>query len=170
RLRRTGRDFGMVLLELVSGARNFKVSEETNMKKFSLWAYEEFNKGNISGIVDRRLADQEVEIEQVTRAIQVSFWCIQEQPSHRPKMGKVVQMLEGVAEIDRPPALMAAGHVSTSETSTFFSSNVSNISQTLSAPNPTSISSFQIAGISSSSVSEGSLEKASSALLVPRNL
>ncbi|XP_065876145.1 G-type lectin S-receptor-like serine/threonine-protein kinase At1g34300 [Euphorbia lathyris] len=162
--------YGMVLLELVSGTRNFQVSKATNRKKFSLWAYEEFNKGNILGIIDRRLADHEVEIEQVTRAIQVSFWCIQEQPLHRPKMGKVVQMLEGVVGIDQPPALMAASDVSKRKKSTFFSSNVSNISETLSSPNPTSICSFQIAGISTSHVSEASLGKASSALLVPRNL
>ncbi|KAJ6360725.1 hypothetical protein OIU77_004691 [Salix suchowensis] len=35
-----------------------------------------------------RLIDQGVDIEQVTRAIQVSFWCIQEHPSQRPMMGK----------------------------------------------------------------------------------
>ncbi|WCJ30684.1 lectin protein kinase family protein [Euphorbia peplus] len=161
--------YGMVLLELVSGMRNFTVSEETNMKKFSLWAYEEFSKGNIWGIVDRRLVDNEVQIEQVMRAIQVAFWCIQEHPSHRPKMGKVVQMLEGVAEIARAPALIAATGISTTETSTYLSSNLSNISHTLSAPSPSSmISSLQIAGVSAS-LSEGNLEKVSSALLISRN-
>ena len=68
-----------------------------------MWAHEEFEKGNVKGILDRRLADQEIDMEQVIRAIQVSFWCIQEQPSHRPMMGKVVQMLEGIIEIEKPP-------------------------------------------------------------------
>ncbi|KAL2497296.1 G-type lectin S-receptor-like serine/threonine-protein kinase [Abeliophyllum distichum] len=95
--------YGMVLLEIISGRRNFEVSTETNHKKLSLWAYEEFEKGNIEVILDKRLPRDEVDTEQVIRAIQVSFWCIQEQPSHRPTMGKVVQMLEGISEIRAPP-------------------------------------------------------------------
>ncbi|KAL2520088.1 G-type lectin S-receptor-like serine/threonine-protein kinase [Forsythia ovata] len=95
--------YGMVLLEIISGRRNFEVSTETNHKKLSLWAYEEFEKGNVEVILDKRLPRDEVNIEQVIRAIQVSFWCIQQQPSHRPTMGKVVQMLEGISEIRAPP-------------------------------------------------------------------
>ncbi|OEL14170.1 hypothetical protein BAE44_0024811 [Dichanthelium oligosanthes] len=40
---------------------------------------------------------------QVERALQVSFWCIQEQPAQRPSIGKVVQMLEGIMDLKRPP-------------------------------------------------------------------
>jgi hypothetical protein len=73
----------------------------------------------------RRLADQEIDMEQVMRAIQVSFWCIQEQPSHRPMMGKVVQMLEGIIEIEKPPAPNAGSEVSVNGTSINVSNNVS---------------------------------------------
>ncbi|OEL34807.1 hypothetical protein BAE44_0004174, partial [Dichanthelium oligosanthes] len=38
---------------------------------------------------------EDIDMVQVERALQVSFWCIQEQPTQRPSMGKVVQMLEG---------------------------------------------------------------------------
>ena len=96
--------YGMVLLEIVSGRRNFEVSAETNWKMLSVWAYEEFEKGNVTAIVDRRLVKEEVDMEQVVRAIQVSFWCIQEQPLRRPGMVKVVQMLEGITKIDSPPS------------------------------------------------------------------
>ncbi|KAG6486709.1 G-type lectin S-receptor-like serine/threonine-protein kinase At1g34300 [Zingiber officinale] len=96
--------YGMVLLEIVSGRRNFDVADDTDRKKFSVWAYEEFEEGRVGNIVDKRLNEQEVDMEQLERAVMVSFWCIQEQPSHRPSMGKVVQMLEGVLEIERPPA------------------------------------------------------------------
>ncbi|XP_051123565.1 G-type lectin S-receptor-like serine/threonine-protein kinase At1g34300 [Andrographis paniculata] len=99
--------YGMVLLEIVSGRRNFEVSAETNQKRFSLWAYEEIEKGNIGAVLDKRLAGDDVDIEQAARLIQVSFWCIQEQPSLRPAMGKVVQMLEGIAEVYKPPPPMA---------------------------------------------------------------
>ncbi|KAG5077993.1 hypothetical protein JHK82_056688 [Glycine max] len=96
--------YGMVLLEIVSGRRNFEVSEETRRRKFSVWAYEEFEKGNIMGVIDRRLVNQEINLEPVKRVLMACFWCIQEQPSHRPTMSKVVQMLEGVIDIERPPA------------------------------------------------------------------
>ncbi|XP_075497068.1 G-type lectin S-receptor-like serine/threonine-protein kinase At1g34300 [Primulina tabacum] len=100
--------YGMVLLEIVSGRRNFEVSSETNGKKFSLWAYEEcFEKGGLGGILDKRLVGSEVDMEQVMRAIQVSYWCIQEQPSLRPRMGGIVQVLEGIAQIHTPPPPMA---------------------------------------------------------------
>ncbi|KAK2659216.1 hypothetical protein Ddye_005749 [Dipteronia dyeriana] len=158
--------YGMVLLEIVSGKRNFEVSPETNRKKFSLWAYEEFEKGNIEGILDKRLAGQEVNTEQVKRAIQVSFWCIQEQPSQRPMMGKVVQMLEGIMEIERPPAPKALTDGSVSGTSINVSSNVSALSTfAASAPAPSSSSSNQ-AGISPLvSVSGRNIERASSSLI-----
>lgn len=99
--------YGMVLLEIVSGKKNFEVSAETDGKRFSFWAYEEFEKGNVGGILDKRLDLHEVDVEEVIRAVQVSFWCIQEHTSRRPTMGKVVQMLEGIVDIPKPPAPVA---------------------------------------------------------------
>ncbi|KAJ4809554.1 Serine/threonine-protein kinase [Rhynchospora pubera] len=95
--------YGMVLLELISGRRNFDVSEGTSRKKFSLWAFEEFERGDIAKILDQRVVSVDLDMEQIERALKVCFWCIQEQPSMRPSMGKVVQMLEGIMQVERPP-------------------------------------------------------------------
>ncbi|XP_050206746.1 G-type lectin S-receptor-like serine/threonine-protein kinase At1g34300 isoform X2 [Mercurialis annua] len=149
--------YGMVLLEIVSGTRNFDMSAETNMIRFSVWAYEEFVKGNFTGIIDRRLAEQEIDMEQVKRMIQVSFWCIQEQPTIRPRMGKVVQMLEGVAEIDKPPALTVGNP-----------ERPIGVSHRGSGPVSTSPSSFRAAGFSNFT-SDGNLEKASASLIFSGN-
>lgn len=160
--------YGMVLLEIVSGKRNFDVSSETNQKKFSLWAYEEFEKGIIETIVDKRLPRHEVDMEQVRRMIQISFWCIQEQPSQRPMMGKVVQMLEGIMDIEKPPAPKAATEGSVSGTSVNVSSSVSALSTfAASAPAPSSSSSFQTAG-NPSFPSAKNVERVSSSLLRSR--
>lgn len=94
--------YGMVLLEIISGRRNFDISASSGKRKFSTWAYEEFEKGNLFSIVDKRLGE-DIIMDEVERAIQVSFWCIQEQPSQRPSMGKVVKMLEGVLPVNKPP-------------------------------------------------------------------
>lgn len=130
--------YGMVLLEIVSGRRNYEVSEETNRKKFSMWAYDEFDRENVKNILDTRLDGHVVDMEQVVRAVRVSFWCIQEQPSQRPTMGKVVQMLEGITAIDRPPApkVMTEGSMggssSISALSTFAASAQATSSSSLS--------------------------------------
>ncbi|KAK1361649.1 hypothetical protein POM88_046123 [Heracleum sosnowskyi] len=158
-------DFGMVLLEIVSGRRNFYVSSETNQKKFSLWAYEEFENGNVETIVDKRLLGHEVDMEQVRRVIKISFWCIQEQPSQRPMMGKVVQMLEGIMEIEKPPAPKSVTEGSISGTSITASSNISALSTfATSAVAPSSSSSLQTAG-ATSFPSGRNVERVSSSLL-----
>ncbi|RVW24848.1 G-type lectin S-receptor-like serine/threonine-protein kinase [Vitis vinifera] len=159
--------YGMVLLEMVSGRRNFEVSAESNGKKFSLWAYEEFEKGNMEGIVDKRLVDREVNMEQAKEAVEVSFWCIQEQPSQRPTMGKVVQMLEGIIEIEKPPAPKAGTEECIGESSR-------NVSSKVVAVPPSSSSLLEKTGCSSfvsgrtvekSSLSARNVEIASACLL-----
>ncbi|KAK1257243.1 G-type lectin S-receptor-like serine/threonine-protein kinase [Acorus gramineus] len=52
--------YGIVLLETVSGRRNFDVLEKTGWKKFSVWAYEEY----IGGTVDKRLNENDIDAEQ----------------------------------------------------------------------------------------------------------
>ncbi|KAI4375179.1 hypothetical protein MLD38_013083 [Melastoma candidum] len=140
--------YGMVLLEIISGKRNFEVSAQTNHLKFSLWAYEELEKGNIEAIMDKRLAEEGYDEEEMSRAIQVSFWCIQEQPSHRPSMGKVVQMLDGIAEIRRPPAPNATIEGSVVGRSSINTSGTASTLSTLpvSAPPPSSSSSVEAVG------------------------
>ncbi|KAK2998794.1 hypothetical protein RJ639_024629 [Escallonia herrerae] len=156
--------------EIVSGRRNYEVSRETNSKMFSLWAYEEFEKSNTGAIVDKRLSSHEVDMEQVIRAIQVSFWCIQEQPSLRPMMGKVVQMLEGIVEIEKPPAPKAATEGPLSRAIANLSSGGSALSiSAASEPARSLSSSFQTAGISSYLQAED-VNKLSSSSYQPRRI
>ncbi|KAL0438001.1 UNVERIFIED_CONTAM: G-type lectin S-receptor-like serine/threonine-protein kinase [Sesamum latifolium] len=123
--------YGMVLLEIVSGRRNFEVSAETNHKKFSVWAYEELEKGaTLSKAYD----------------------------------GKVVQMLEGIMEIDRPPAPKAATEGSVGGTSVTASSISALSTFAASMPVPSSSSSLQTAGILSSASGKHG-ERVSSSLL-----
>ncbi|KAG2314764.1 hypothetical protein Bca52824_017886 [Brassica carinata] len=152
--------YGMVLLEIVSGQRNFNVSEKTNHKKFSIWAYEEFEKGNTEAILAKRLGeDQTVDMEQVRRMVQTSFWCIQEQPLQRPTMGKVVQMIEGITAINKPPRPKTLSEVSFSGTSGSTShASILVASGPAQSSSSSATRSFQTMGITSSStkISEGS--------------
>ncbi|RRT40792.1 hypothetical protein B296_00043447 [Ensete ventricosum] len=155
--------YGMVLLEIVSGRRNFDVADDTGRKKFSVWAYEEFEKGNIQSIMDKRLAEQDVDMEQLERAVLVSFWCIQEQPSQRPLMGKVVQMLEGVLDIERPPAPKATDVGLAVVTTGSVNSTSVAVFATSASVQPLSSSSQSITN--SSSISRRNVEKQTSSLL-----
>ncbi|KAJ6744847.1 G-TYPE LECTIN S-RECEPTOR SERINE/THREONINE-PROTEIN KINASE [Salix purpurea] len=142
------------LLEYASGAP----------VQFSYKELQQFEKSNVSAILDQRLTDQDVDMQQVRRAVQVSFWCIQDQPSQRPTMGKVVQMLEGIFEIENPPAPKAITEGSIHGTS-IMSSNLSALSTFApSAPTPSSSSSNQTLGVSPLP-SGKNIERASSSLL-----
>ncbi|KAL0661745.1 hypothetical protein Bca4012_098582 [Brassica carinata] len=144
------------LLEYASGAP---------VQKFSIWAYEEFDKGNTEAILDMRLSeDQTVDMEQVRRMVQTSFWCIQEQPLQRPTMGKVVQMLEGITAINKPPRpkTLSAVSISGNSGSTSHASILVASGPTRSSSSSAATRSFQTMGITSSGpastiISEGSL-------------
>lgn len=42
-------------------------------------------------------------IKKVERFVAVALWCLQEEPSMRPTMHKVMQMLDGAVQIPTPP-------------------------------------------------------------------
>lgn len=96
--------YGMMLFELVSGRRNTEQSENEKVRFFPSWAATILTKdGDIRSLLDPRLEGDTVDIEELTRACRVACWCIQDEESHRPAMSQVVQILEGVLEVNMPP-------------------------------------------------------------------
>ena len=60
------------------------------------------NGGDILTILDpnlNRFADE----KEVTNICRIACWCIQDDEHVRPTMSKVVQILEGVLDVDMPP-------------------------------------------------------------------
>ncbi|BAS71086.1 Os01g0222800 [Oryza sativa Japonica Group] len=53
-------------------------------------------------LLDRRL-DGNADAEQLEKACRIACWCIQDAEDHRPMMGQVVHMLEGVMDVEVPP-------------------------------------------------------------------
>ncbi|KAI5077780.1 hypothetical protein GOP47_0007604 [Adiantum capillus-veneris] len=93
--------YGVVLLEIIGGRRCFgmldgvleevEVDEEDSTTWMSRW------------VVDRRVED-EADVEQVKVCTLVALWCVQEDPALRPTMSKVVEYLQGGAQVpDNPP-------------------------------------------------------------------
>lgn len=104
--------FGMVLLEIVSGRRNYGFrqdsvgSEDWYLPK---WAFEKvYVERRIDDIIDPRIVqaeaydDDPASLATVERMVKTAMWCLQDRADMRPSMGKVAKMLEGTVEITEP--------------------------------------------------------------------
>ncbi|XP_016458326.2 G-type lectin S-receptor-like serine/threonine-protein kinase At1g34300 [Nicotiana tabacum] len=101
--------FGLVLLEIVSGSRNFEHYDskvDSDQYYFPAWAFDKvFKEMNIDDILDPRIKqsyDSRAHFDMVNRMVKTALWCIQDRPDARPSMGKVAKMLEGTVEIIEP--------------------------------------------------------------------
>jgi hypothetical protein len=102
--------FGMVLLEIVSGRRNYGFRQESVGSEdwyFPKWAYEKvYVERRIEDIMDPRIllhVDDDAEsVATVERMVKTAMWCLQDRAEMRPSMGKVAKMLEGTVDITEP--------------------------------------------------------------------
>ncbi|KAJ8551551.1 hypothetical protein K7X08_021566 [Anisodus acutangulus] len=89
--------------ELVEGETERKCvdwSLDENESILEHWVYSCFEAGELGKLV----RDEEVDRRQFERMVKLSIWCIQDEPSLRPSMKKVLLMLEGTVEIPVPPS------------------------------------------------------------------
>jgi len=95
--------YGMMLFEVVSGRRNSDPSEDGQVTFFpTLAAKVVIEGGSVITLLDPRLQGN-ADIEEVARIIKVASWCVQDNENQRPTMGQVVQILEGILEVNLPP-------------------------------------------------------------------
>ncbi|GMN75486.1 hypothetical protein TIFTF001_056440 [Ficus carica] len=85
--------YGMMILEMVGGRKNINVKvENTSEIYFPHWIYKSLE-------LDEELQLQRIRNDEdrvkVRKMIITSLWCIQTNPSNRPTMSKVIEMLEG---------------------------------------------------------------------------
>ncbi|KAK9924649.1 hypothetical protein M0R45_033003 [Rubus argutus] len=96
--------YGMMLFEIVSGRRNSEQSEDGKVRFFPTWAAElitSTEEGDVLSLLDPKL-ERNGDVEEITRVIRVACWCVQDDEAHRPSMGQVVQILEGVLDVNLP--------------------------------------------------------------------
>ncbi|KAM0952385.1 putative protein kinase RLK-Pelle-SD-2b family [Dioscorea sansibarensis] len=93
--------FGMMLLEVISGKRNAKRSENGS-HYFPVEAATKVNEDMAHCLLDKRLKGN-ANMKEVDTSCRVACWCIQDMEHQRPTMGMVVQMLEGLTEVTVPP-------------------------------------------------------------------
>ena len=66
------------------------------------WDYDCYREGALDALVEYNVEELD-DKEKLERYVMVAIWCIQEDPSLRPTMNRVTQMLEGVVEVLVPP-------------------------------------------------------------------
>nr|POF07278.1 g-type lectin s-receptor-like serine/threonine-protein kinase rlk1 [Quercus suber] len=93
--------FGVMLLEIIccKSSVTFALGEEVALID---WAYESYKDKRLEKLIEN---DEEAknDMKRLERLVIVAIWCIHEDPSQRPSMIKVTQMLEGVIEVSVPP-------------------------------------------------------------------
>ncbi|KAL0306975.1 UNVERIFIED_CONTAM: G-type lectin S-receptor-like serine/threonine-protein kinase [Sesamum radiatum] len=95
--------YGMMLFELVSGRRNSENSEDGKVKFYPAFAARvTVDGGDVLGLLDP-LLDGNADVEEVLKVCKVASWCIQDDENTRPSMGQVVQILEGLMDVNLPP-------------------------------------------------------------------
>uniref|UniRef100_A0A0A0KZA1 Receptor-like serine/threonine-protein kinase n=1 Tax=Cucumis sativus TaxID=3659 RepID=A0A0A0KZA1_CUCSA len=95
--------FGVVLLETICCRRSLEEKEENEKQKVLRdWGYECLKEMKVEMLVEKD-EEAKMELKKVKKFVMIAIWCIQEEPSLRPSMKKVLQMMEGGIEVSFPP-------------------------------------------------------------------
>ncbi|XP_048328227.1 G-type lectin S-receptor-like serine/threonine-protein kinase At2g19130 isoform X2 [Ziziphus jujuba] len=95
--------FGMMLFEFVSGRRNSKYYVNGDVSFFPTWAASIIiGGGDVFSLLDPRL-EGNADPEELIRVCRVACWCVQREETQRPSMGQIVQILEGILNVNLPP-------------------------------------------------------------------
>ncbi|XP_062106222.1 G-type lectin S-receptor-like serine/threonine-protein kinase At2g19130 [Humulus lupulus] len=142
--------YGMMLFEFVSGRRNSEPSEDGKVKFFPTWAARVITEeGDVLSLLDPRL-EQNAEVEELDRVCRVACWCIQDDEVNRPSMSQVVQILEGVIEVNLPPVPRSLQVFGDDQENVIFFTESSSTSQSSKVRSTTSTSSSQTKSTTSS--------------------
>ncbi|KAL5058757.1 hypothetical protein RYX36_030361 [Vicia faba] len=97
--------YGMLILEMIGGRKNYDTGGScTSEMYFPDWIYKDLEQGNTSNTLLNSLTISEEENDMVRKITFVSLWCIQTNPSNRPPMNKVIEMLQGpLSSVSYPP-------------------------------------------------------------------
>ncbi|KAK2458724.1 LEAF RUST 10 DISEASE-RESISTANCE LOCUS RECEPTOR-LIKE PROTEIN KINASE 2.5 [Trifolium repens] len=94
--------YGMMVMEMIGRRKNINTEVDRSSEiYFPHWIYNRLDSNQELGLRNIR---NEMDDEKVRKMTIVALWCIQTNPSTRPDIGKVVEMLEGrVESLQMPP-------------------------------------------------------------------
>ncbi|KAI7979798.1 G-type lectin S-receptor-like serine/threonine-protein kinase LECRK2 [Camellia lanceoleosa] len=94
--------FGVLLLEISCCRKNVDMEIGGERAILTYWAYDCYEEGMLHVLVEND-AEAISDWKKLERFLIVAIWCIQEDPSLRPTMKKVMLMLEGILEVTALP-------------------------------------------------------------------
>ncbi|KAJ0538847.1 putative protein kinase RLK-Pelle-SD-2b family [Helianthus annuus] len=92
--------FGIVLFNILCCRRNVDNNLPESEAILEDWVYDCYEADDLLKLVDY---DEDVEKKRFEQMVKIGLWCVQEEPSLRPSMKRVVLMLEGTVKIPAPP-------------------------------------------------------------------
>ncbi|CAN8312835.1 unnamed protein product [Cochlearia groenlandica] len=91
--------YGVVLLELLSGRKPISSESPKAQESLVMWAKPILDDGKYTKLLDPCLRDEDNNGDQMERMALAATLCIRHNPQARPKMGMVLSLLEGDAEM-----------------------------------------------------------------------
>ncbi|KAH7676819.1 Non-specific serine/threonine protein kinase protein [Dioscorea alata] len=85
-------NYGILALEIVTGRKNSDFQKFNPPTNLLTHVWQQWNEGNALELADQTLSDKFIK-EQVLRCIHIGLLCVQEDPTKRPSMASVVNML-----------------------------------------------------------------------------
>ncbi|KAK1411992.1 hypothetical protein QVD17_32899 [Tagetes erecta] len=96
--------FGVLLFEIIACQKSvvFNNNDVEDVVVLTDMAWDCYHEGRLDAFVKNDLEALD-DFEKLTTYMMVGLWCVQENPSLRPTMKMVIQMLEGGIEVTEPP-------------------------------------------------------------------
>ncbi|XP_068344298.1 G-type lectin S-receptor-like serine/threonine-protein kinase RLK1 [Pyrus communis] len=103
--------YGVMLLEIICCRKSLEMERENEEEVILTdWVYDCYKEKTLKKLIED---DEEArnDMKRLERLVRVANWGIQEDPSLRPTMKKVTQMLEGVVDVSVPSCpLFSSGY------------------------------------------------------------
>ncbi|XVF29392.1 hypothetical protein REPUB_Repub15cG0117200 [Reevesia pubescens] len=93
--------FGVVVLEIICCRRSVDWNLPEEEAVLEEWVYHCFQAGELWKLV---VDGEEFDEKQLESMVRLGLWCVQDEPTARPSMKKVLLMLEGTVDIPKPPS------------------------------------------------------------------
>ncbi|PON76273.1 S-receptor-like serine/threonine-protein kinase [Parasponia andersonii] len=93
--------FGIVLLVIICCRQSVDANAPEKQVILVDWVDECFRTNKVRDLVQDEVADE----HEFLKMVKIGLWCIQEDPTIRPPMKKIVAIFEGTLEIPVPPSL-----------------------------------------------------------------
>ncbi|KAI8535875.1 hypothetical protein RHMOL_Rhmol10G0208200 [Rhododendron molle] len=94
-------NFGIVFLEIICGRKCLDWNRSEAEAVLETWVYVCYEARELVKLVGE---EEELDMRKLERMVKVGLWCIQDEPSLRPSMKKVLLMMEGTIDIPIPPS------------------------------------------------------------------